>query len=213
MSWVRSSSAPLAATAPGRVRPAGLPARVRVHARYLAATLVTALCLLYLVVNTDIAALSSALRQTDVRWLMAALALSAATVVFKGVRWWALYPEQSRPNLGLAIVGVAAGQVANWAAPLRMGEVLRVALAASPDPVERARSVATSVGVLVIEKLLDSAFLVLTVAALVVLAGVPGWLSVATLVVSTVACTAGLAVALRVRRGAASTARVASVMG
>src|SRR5262249_2497299 len=153
----------------------------RMPVRYLFATCITAACVVYLLANTNLVELGTALKQTNVAWLTAALVLSAATVAVKGVRWWALYPIRERPGLGLAVAGVAAGQVANWAAPLRMGEVLRLALAASPDPELRGHSVATGMGVLVIEKLLDSAILALTVMALIALVGVPAWLSVAVL--------------------------------
>jgi glycosyltransferase 2 family protein len=167
----------------------------RTPRRHLIATATTAACVVYLLANTNLGLLAPALQKTNLSWLALALVLSTSTVLIKGVRWWVLYPPDVRPRLGLAIAGISAGQVANWAAPLRLGEVLRVALVASGDPAERGRAVATGTGVLVIEKVLDSAALVLTVAVLVALIGVPLWLSLVVLIGSGVACLAGFALA------------------
>src|SRR5439155_15341323 len=88
----------------------------------------------------------------------------------------------------------------NWAAPFRMGEVLRVGLVSTPGVADRGRSLAAGIGVLLIEKLLDAAVLLVTVAALVLLVGVPEWLSRTALLVALVGCTVGLGVALRLRQ-------------
>ena len=164
------------------------------------ASLLTAACLVYLVANTNLAELERAIQRAHYGWLGLALACSVASVIVKGVRWWALYPVWARPSLGLAIAGLATGQVANWAAPWRVGEVMRVGLVAAPGSAAGGgRGVALSVGVLVIEKLLDSATLVLTVAVLVLLVGVPGWLSATALLGAGLACAIGLALAIHLR--------------
>jgi uncharacterized membrane protein YbhN (UPF0104 family) len=81
-----------------------------------------------------------------------------------------------------------------------MGEVLRVGLASSPVDGDRARSLAAGVGVLVVEKLLDAAVLLVTVAALVLLVGVPEWLSRGVLITAVVGCVVGVAIAFRLRQ-------------
>ncbi len=121
------------------------------------ASLLTAACVVFLFANTNLVELGRALQQTDFRLLGVALGLSALTVVAKGMRWCVLYPAWARPNVGLAIVGIAAGQVANWAAPFRMGEVLRVGLVSTPGVADGGRSLAAGIGVLIVEKLLDAA--------------------------------------------------------
>jgi uncharacterized protein (TIRG00374 family) len=164
------------------------------------ASLLTAACVIFLIANTNLAELGRAVQQTDYRLLSLALAISALTVVAKGLRWSVLYPAWARPSGGLAIVGVAAGQVANWATPFRMGEVLRVGLVSGPGGAHRGRSLAAGIGVLVVEKLLDAALLLLVVAALVLLIGVPDWLSKSVLVTAVVGCALGLGLAYRLRR-------------
>jgi uncharacterized membrane protein YbhN (UPF0104 family) len=167
------------------------------------AALVTAACVILLVANTNLAEVRLAAQQADYGLLGLALGISGLTVVAKALRWRVLYPGWARPTVALAIAGVAAGQVANWAVPFRAGEAIRVGLIASAMPADRGgtgRGLAMSVGVLVAEKLLDGVLLLVTVAVLVLMVGMPGWLSVTALVLALVGCTIGLVLAVRLRR-------------
>src|SRR5712692_2218270 len=118
------------------------------HWRRWAASLLTAACVVYLVANTNLADLQRAAQQADYWALSVALLISALTVVAKGLRWYVLYPEWARPSVGLAIAGIAVGQVANWAIPFRVGEALRVGLVSASTPAERGRRLAAGTGVL-----------------------------------------------------------------
>jgi uncharacterized protein (TIRG00374 family) len=191
--------------APGEVDPA--PVRVvesangrrAPHLGGWVASLLTAGCVVFLFANTNLDEFGRAIQQADYLQLSVALGVSTLIVVAKGLRWCALYPGWARPNVGLAIAGVAAGQVANWAAPFRAGEVLRVGLVSTHVAGDRGRSLAAGIGVLVVEKLLDAGLLLVTVSGMVLLIGVPDWLSRTALVMALLACVVGLGVALRFR--------------
>ena len=163
------------------------------------ASLITAACLVVLVRSVNLSELERAALQAHFGLLGVAILISAGTVIAKGLRWSALYPTWARPSPVLAVSGVAAGQVANWAVPWRLGELLRVGLAATTDARLRGRSLAAGTGVLVAEKTLDAAMLLMTVAIMVVVVGVPAWLSATAIVASLVFCGAGLGIALRLR--------------
>ncbi len=181
-------------------KPQHPPARIRL--RGWVATVVSIACIALVVANTDLAELRVAAHETDYGLLGLAMSISGLTVIAKAMRWRLLYPTWVRPSMALAIAGVAVGQVANWAVPFRAGEAIRVGLAgsmAAADGRGVGRVVAISVGVLAIEKVLDGCLLLLTVAALVVLVGVPGWLSSTALVVALAGCTIGLIVAVGLR--------------
>jgi len=169
--------------------------------RGIVATLIATLCLVVLAANTNPAELQRVANQVNYALLCAAIGVSAATVVTKGLRWSALYPAWARPDPVRAISGVAAGQVANWAVPWRLGELLRVGLVALPNVDARRRSFAAGAGVLLAEKGLDGVMLLATVALLVAVSGVPTWLSVTAVVVTLFGCAGGLALVVGLRRG------------
>lgn len=165
-------------------------------ARGWVATGLTATCLVALAWQAQLPALASTARQVSYPYLGLALLLSLLSVVCKGARWRRLYPSEERPALGLAVAAVAVGQVANWAIPARAGEVVRLGLvsgqhAGGVGSREEERegkprveggagtgsSVALGAGVLVAEKLLDGAMLVLAVGLLALLGGLPAWLN------------------------------------
>src|SRR5579859_6152201 len=179
------------------------PSRAWAGRRTGIAALITAACLVLLIANTNLTELRNAAQQANYGLLSLALIASGLTVIVKALRWSKLYPIRQRPDLALAIAGVAAGQVANWAVPFRAGEAIRIGLVGSTTPAERGgttRGLATSVGVLLAEKLLDGVLLLVTVAALVLLVGIPGWLSATALLLALGGSAIGLALALRLRR-------------
>jgi uncharacterized protein (TIRG00374 family) len=169
--------------------------------RGLVASLITLACLAVLVSGVNLSELEQAAWKTDYAWLSLALGVGAATIVTKGLRWSILYPAWARPSAALAISGLAAGQVANWAVPWRLGEVLRVGLASTPEPELRGRSVAAGTGVLLVEKMLDAAMLLATVVILVVVVGAPSWLSITAVVTALVGFGAGIGIAIQLKRG------------
>jgi hypothetical protein len=167
--------------------------------REWAAAGITLACLVWLALNAELPSLQEAAGRASYGPLGVALCLSLLAVVCKAARWRALYPPLVRPKLGLAIAGVAAGQVANWAIPARLGEALRVGLVSSAGiapVVGTARTVSLSIGVLVAEKLLDGAMLLVMVAALALFGGLPGWLSTMGLLFVAAASAGGLVLAV-----------------
>jgi len=163
--------------------------------------LLTAACVVYLVANTNLADLQQAAQEADYWTLSVALLISGLTVVAKGLRWYVLYPGWARPSAALAIAGIAAGQVANWAIPMRVGEALRVGLVSAANPAQRGRSLAAGTGVLVVEKVFDAALLLVTVGGLILLVGVPTWLSTSALLLALAGSAVGVGMALRLRNG------------
>jgi uncharacterized membrane protein YbhN (UPF0104 family) len=167
--------------------------------REWAATGITLACLVWLGLNAQLPSLQEAAGRASYGPLGVALCLSLLAVVCKAARWRALYPPLVRPKLGLAIAGVAVGQVANWAIPARLGEAVRVGLVSSAGiapVVGAARTVSLSIGVLVAEKLLDGGMLLAMVAVLALFGGLPGWLSTMGLLLVASASACGLALAI-----------------
>ncbi len=100
-------------------------------------------------------------------WVVAALASSVVNILLKGARWRViLRPEGGLPFLPVTRAMVI-GQFLNSVLPLRAGEVARVYFARTLDAV----NTGLSVGSIALEKLIDSAALV--VLAVLVLSRVP----------------------------------------
>ena len=161
-------------------------------------------CLLLLASEARVAAVQEAMRRMDYGLLGLAMLLTVLIMVCKAARWRALYPVAKRPTLRLAIAGIAMGQVANWAVPARLGELIRMGLVSiegeESDPRRRA-SLAMSAGVLGAEKLLEGTMLLLTVALLLLLVGVPFWISSVGLLSTAGFCLLGIAVLVGWRLG------------
>jgi uncharacterized protein (TIRG00374 family) len=145
----------------------------------LLATVVTTLCLALLARDFATASLQSALTSARPEMLLLALLLSALTIALKALRWRALYPAGARPGLSTALLGTAAAIAANWLIPARLGEDLKVGLATAElrGRVAASRGAGQSLGVLVVEKMLDGLALVLAIGVLLLLGGPPGWLN------------------------------------
>lgn len=186
-------------------RPAGRPSRglgstslIRL-ALGLAASVV---CLALLTSEARVSAVQAAIRRMDLGLLGLAMLLTLVIVVCKAARWRALYPAEARPPLRLAIAGIAMGQVANWAIPARLGELIRMGLVSMEgDERERGRAgraerhrragLALSAGVLGAEKLCEGVMLLLTVGLLLLVVGVPFWISPAGLLSTAGFCLLG----------------------
>jgi uncharacterized membrane protein YbhN (UPF0104 family) len=163
----------------------------------------TIACLAILIAGARLPALEDATGAADWRYLGLACVLCLLTIACKAARWRALYPDESRPGLGLAVAGIAVGQVANWAVPARAGEALRLGLVSADGSqgVDVGRGAARGVGVLVAEKLLDGVMLLLASALLVALGGLPAWLNVLGILAVAALGASGLAFVLLLRGG------------
>jgi uncharacterized protein (TIRG00374 family) len=140
----------------------------------------SAICLYLLASESRIAAIQESMRRMDYSLLGLAMLLTLAIMVCKAARWRALYPADKRPPLRLAVAGIAMGQVANWAVPARLGELIRIGLVSMDGEEGDTRGHATlamSAGVLGAEKLFEGMMLLVTVALLLLIIGIPLWIS------------------------------------
>jgi hypothetical protein len=141
------------------------------------AAAITVLCLALLALEPGIAAAADSAGRARLPLVGLGFASCLLAVVCKAVRWRVLYPSEDSPSLGLAVTTVAIGQVANWAAPARAGDLARLALVSSrprggSEPRQGA-PIARDAGVLVAEKVGDAAMLLISTALLLVV-GVGG---------------------------------------
>jgi uncharacterized protein (TIRG00374 family) len=99
----------------------------------------------------NLKALAAALRQADYMWLLPAAAITLAVLWVKAVRWQLLFLPEYHLPLSPVFTALCAGYLASNVLPARLGEVVRVVLLASDEPVGVARTVST----IVVERLLD----------------------------------------------------------
>jgi glycosyltransferase 2 family protein len=99
----------------------------------------------------NLKALGAALRQADYIWLLPAIAITLAILAVKGVRWQLLFLPEYHLPFAPVFTALSAGYLASNVLPARLGEVVRVLLLASEEPVGVARTVST----IVVERVLD----------------------------------------------------------
>jgi uncharacterized membrane protein YbhN (UPF0104 family) len=153
-------------------------------------------CLILLASEVRIAGVQDTMQRMDYGLLGLAMVVTLLIMVFKAARWRSLYPAPTRPSLRLAIAGIAMGQVANWAVPARLGELIRMGLVSidSKEGAANSRaSLALSAGVLGAEKLCEGTMLLVTVALLFLLVGVPFAISSVGLLSTAGFCILGIA--------------------
>jgi glycosyltransferase 2 family protein len=155
----------------------------------------SAVCLFLLASESRLAAIQDSMRRMDFGLLGLGMLLTLSIMVCKAARWRTLYPADKRPPLRLAIAGIAMGQVANWAVPARLGELIRIGLVSMDGEEGDARghaSIAMSAGVLGAEKFFEGLMLLLTVALLLSIVGIPLWISPIGLLSTAVFCVFGV---------------------
>jgi glycosyltransferase 2 family protein len=99
----------------------------------------------------NLKALAAALRQADYLWLLPAIVITLAILATKGVRWQLLFLPEYHLPFAPVFTALSAGYLASNVLPARLGEVVRVVLLVSEEPVGVARTVST----IVVERLLD----------------------------------------------------------
>ena len=99
----------------------------------------------------NLKALGAALRQANYTWLLPAVMITLAILVVKGVRWQLLFRPEHHLPFAPVFTALCAGYLASNVLPARLGEVVRVVLLATEEPVGVARAVST----IVVERLLD----------------------------------------------------------
>jgi uncharacterized membrane protein YbhN (UPF0104 family) len=125
---------------------------------------VTAVCVYAVYKGLDDEAIH-ALRHASFAWISLGLALGSLSLMVRTQRWRALLLENAYLPFGQAFWTSAAGQMLNTFLPARMGDAFRGLAAATSS------SRAYSVGVILVERVLDTSVVVL--AALGALAFVP----------------------------------------
>ncbi len=103
----------------------------------------------------------AALRQANYLWLAPAVGVMAALLAMKAWRWQLLFYPEHRLPFGSVFTALCAGYLASNVLPARLGEVVRLVLLVSEQPVSVARTFST----IVVERLLD----VLTLLVILVL--------------------------------------------
>lgn len=123
----------------------------------------TAISLAFLVLlfrRVDTAELTSALREVDVRWLLPALAVFAASVAVRIARWKIILARVMPIPWGEASALLIIGAAANNILPARTGEVVRAALLRR----RHGGSMVTALGTIVVERVFDGLILALMLA-------------------------------------------------
>lgn len=114
--------------------------------------------------GVELAAITEALRTADYRWLPVLVAVLFGSHVVRAWRWKLLLdglPEGPRATVGTTLGAVLVGYMVNYVAP-RAGEVVRVGIVA-----RRAKlPVASVLGTVVLDRLLDVAMLALALLTL-----------------------------------------------
>lgn len=139
--------------------------------RGLLGLVVGGLCLWLSLRGLDLEELRTALSQSQVSWLAAALAAVVVVAFIKAARWWFLYPRSFRPSSWLSTFPVLmTAQMLNVLVPLRLGEIARVGLM-----LQEHVSAGSTLSTIVVEKSLD----LLAVGCLIILilpaAVLPDW--------------------------------------
>lgn len=99
----------------------------------------------------NLKALAAALQQAEYIWLLPAIAITLGILVVKAVRWQLLFLPEHHLPFAPVFTALCAGYLASNVLPARLGEVVRVVLLVSEEPVGVARTVST----IVVERLLD----------------------------------------------------------
>ena len=93
----------------------------------------------------------AALRQANYLWLAPAVGVMVALLAMKAWRWQLLFRPEHHLPFGSVFTALCAGYLASNVLPARLGEVVRLVLLVSEQPVSVARTFST----IVVERLLD----------------------------------------------------------
>jgi uncharacterized protein (TIRG00374 family) len=95
--------------------------------------------------------------ETDVGWLLPALAFLALAFILRAIRWWSLFPRQSRPPLRAVTAALFVGYLANAVLPLRAGDAAAVVALNR----RAGRTIAETTGTMLVQRAQDVLSLVL----------------------------------------------------
>jgi hypothetical protein len=93
----------------------------------------------------------AALRAANFWWVIPAILVTAALLFLKAWRWQLLFLPEHRLRYSSVLTALCAGYLASNVFPARLGEVVRLVLLVSDEPVSASRTFST----IVVERLLD----------------------------------------------------------
>jgi hypothetical protein len=131
---------------------------------------ISAALLAYLLATVDLRALGAQLRNAEWRWVAAAAVLAPLGLWARAARWRYLFPPRSNPPALVAATMI--GYMVNNVLPLRAGEVARIYVVAH----RWGQGFWTTLGTVVVERVLDGLTVVLLVGLMVLMIPVPAYL-------------------------------------
>src|SRR5262245_13893226 len=124
----------------------------------------------YLLVSVDLRALGAQLRNAEWGWVVAAAVMAPLGLWARAVRWRYLFPPRSNPP-GL-VAATMIGYMVNNVLPLRAGEAARIYVVAH----RWREGFWTTLGTVVVERVLDGLTVVLLVGLMILMTPVPAYL-------------------------------------
>lgn len=132
------------------------------YLRILVGLAISAGCIAALLTQIDVGLAGAALTRANPLWLLAALAILAATMYTKIYRWRLLYYPTTGLRLRNLTSALFIGYMVLSLVPMRLGELVRAYLIGKTEPV----AFAQSIGTILVEKVLDVATILLFLAGL-----------------------------------------------
>jgi len=99
----------------------------------------------------NLSALWAGIRSADPVWLLASALLTLTLLFLKAWRWQLLFLPEYHPRYSSVFTAMSGGYLASNVLPARMGELVRLVLLVSDEPVSGARTLST----MIVERLLD----------------------------------------------------------
>lgn len=153
------------------VVPAPAPRRARLQ-RILEAA-VSLIFLLLALRGIRLDELWQALKQANYLWLLPAVLITVALLYLKAWRWQLLFLPEHRLAFGSVFTALCSGYLASNVFPARAGELVRLVLLVSEQPVSASRTLST----IIVERLLDTLTLLVVMIVLLPFVSLPDWMT------------------------------------
>jgi glycosyltransferase 2 family protein len=122
--------------------------------------------------DVDFGLFVDALAASEYRWLLPAMAALVAAFALRAIRWWSLFPPETRPPFGPIVRSMFIGEFFNSILPLRPGELVRILALHRETGASRAQAFGTTVT----ERLYDVGCLLLFFVVSLPFVSAPSWL-------------------------------------
>lgn len=149
-------------TTPDETRPLAPPAARRAPLQRALEVGISLAFLFLALRGIHLAELWQALRGANYLWLLPATGILLAVLLLKGWRWQLLFYPEHRLPFASVFTALCAGYLASNVLPARLGELVRLVLLVSEQPVSAARTLST----IVVERLLDTLTLLVVLVVL-----------------------------------------------